>query len=137
MKTALTLMIVCAAAFVAVGSAETAQAQDVHLGVGRLHVDVGHPHRAHYGASGYGRYGYVKPKPFTWNTHYRHFSEAYDHGHGRYRSYYRPGVGSHHHWHDTTHYDYHPGGYVPHFNHYHYAPGHYDLHRSGHWDAHY
>ena len=39
-------------------------------------------------------------------------------------------------WHDTSHYDYQPGQYVPHRNHYDYQPGHYDLHRSGHWDSH-
>ena len=37
-------------------------------------------------------------------------------------------------WHNTSHYDYHPGGYQRHGNHYHYQPGHYDYHRSGHWD---
>src|SRR5262245_15519223 len=37
-------------------------------------------------------------------------------------------------WHDTGHYDYHPGGYVPHHGHYDYVPGHYDYHNSGHWD---
>ena len=36
-------------------------------------------------------------------------------------------------WHDTTHYDYHPGGLVPHRGHFDYVPGHYDLHRSGHF----
>lgn len=45
----------------------------------------------------------------------------------QYRSNYRPT------WHDTSHYDYHPGGYQRHRNHYHYVPGHYDLHRTGHW----
>ncbi len=39
-------------------------------------------------------------------------------------------------WHDTSHYDYHPGQYVRHGNHFHYQPGHYDLHRTGHWDTH-
>lgn len=37
-------------------------------------------------------------------------------------------------WHDTSHYDYHPGGYAPHRNHYDYVPGHYDYHQTGHWD---
>jgi hypothetical protein len=37
-------------------------------------------------------------------------------------------------WHDTGHYDYHPGGLVRHRNHYHYEPGHYDYHDTGHWD---
>ncbi len=36
-------------------------------------------------------------------------------------------------YHDTSHYDYHPGGFQRHGNHYHYVPGHYDFHRSGHW----
>jgi hypothetical protein len=35
-------------------------------------------------------------------------------------------------WHDTSHYDYHPGSYQPHGNHYDYVPGHYDLHSTGH-----
>ena len=39
-------------------------------------------------------------------------------------------------WHDTSHWDYHPGEYVPHGNHYHYIPGHYDWHQDGHWDVH-
>ena len=63
------------------------------------------------------------------------------HGHGGYGGYsagwsyatapvqaYRPPV-----WHDTTHYDYHPATFVPHRNHFHYTPGHYDVHSSGHW----
>ncbi len=37
-------------------------------------------------------------------------------------------------WHNTGHYDYHPGGYVPHGNHFHYIPGHYDWHDTSHWD---
>jgi hypothetical protein len=37
-------------------------------------------------------------------------------------------------WHDTSHYDYHPGEFIRHRNHYHYVPGHYDFHPSGHWD---
>jgi hypothetical protein len=44
--------------------------------------------------------------------------------------------GGHAHWHDTTHLDYHPGEYVRHRNHYHYIPGHYDVHEEGHWDYH-
>ncbi len=36
-------------------------------------------------------------------------------------------------YHDTSHFHYQPGGYVPHGNHYHYVPGHYRLHRQGHW----
>jgi hypothetical protein len=58
---------------------------------------------------------------------------------GRYRSYnVRPQYyGRHHaHWHDTSHYDYHPGGFYRHRNHFHYQPGHYDYHQTGHWDHH-
>ncbi len=48
-----------------------------------------------------------------------------------------PGYPVHHQtWHDTSHYDYHPGGLQRHGNHFHYVPGHYDLHRTGHWDTH-
>lgn len=36
-------------------------------------------------------------------------------------------------WHDTSHYDYHPAQVVPHGNHYHVIPGHYDYHRTGHY----
>ncbi len=39
-------------------------------------------------------------------------------------------------WHNTGHYDYHPGQFTRHNNHYHYTPGHYDYHRTGHWDTH-
>jgi hypothetical protein len=56
-----------------------------------------------------------------------------------YRSYYQHRVGNvghHYDWHNTSHYDYHPGGYQRHYNHYDYVPGHYDYHRTGHWDRH-
>jgi hypothetical protein len=56
-----------------------------------------------------------------------------------YRSYYQQRVGRvgyHNDWHNTSHYDYHPGGYQRHYNHYDYVPGHFDYHRTGHWDRH-
>jgi len=77
------------------------------IGFGR---GTGSPYAAGY-ASGYGR-GY---------SGYAAYPVAP-------RTYYRAPV-----YHDTTHYDYHPGEHVRHGNHYHYQPGHYDLHRSGHW----
>ncbi len=54
---------------------------------------------------------------------------------GSYGSYYR-GVPrySGRVWHDTSHWDYHPGGFVRHYDHYHYIPGHYHWHNTGHWD---
>ena len=36
-------------------------------------------------------------------------------------------------FHDTTHLDYHPPQLVPHGNHFDVQPGHYDVHRTGHW----
>lgn len=37
-------------------------------------------------------------------------------------------------WHNTSHLHYHRGAVVPHGNHYDVYPGHYHMHRSGHWD---
>ena len=39
-------------------------------------------------------------------------------------------------WHDTSHYDWHPGRFVWHGNHFDYIPGHWDYHQTGHWDTH-
>jgi hypothetical protein len=36
-------------------------------------------------------------------------------------------------WHNTSHWDYHPGGYVAHYDHFDYVPGHYHFHHTGHW----
>lgn len=48
-----------------------------------------------------------------------------------------PVYGGHNHqvWHDTSHLDYHAPSLVPHRGHYDYVPGHYHLHRTGHWDV--
>ncbi len=52
-------------------------------------------------------------------------------GHGVYGGYgYTPHV-----YHNTSHWDYHPGQFVRHRNHYHYQPGHYDFHQTGHYDT--
>src|SRR5687768_11113980 len=59
---------------------------------------------------------------------YNDYYGGHNHYHGGYS--HRPSRA----WHDTSHYDYHPGGYTRHRNHYHYQPGHYDFHRSGHYD---
>ncbi len=81
----------------------------------------------------------------TFGSGHGYYGNSY-HGHGyhggynahpySYRSYGYAPV-RHNTWHDTSHYDYHPGGFVRHRNHYDYVPGHYDYHRSGHWDTHY
>ncbi|MEX0715633.1 MAG: hypothetical protein WD066_03565 [Planctomycetaceae bacterium] len=73
---------------------------------------------SHYGANSYGTtsgYGFANPYSYG--------------GHGGYGNW---GFSSPR-WHDTTHFDYHPSSFVPHGNHLHVQPGHYDSHRSGHW----
>ena len=88
----------------------TAQAGDfaIHFGGPGYHVDVGRPHyRSVYYGDYYGGHG--------WHDDY---------------DYYR----GHRVWHDTSHYDYHPGEFIRHGYHYHYVPGHYDYHPEGHWD---
>ncbi len=45
-------------------------------------------------------------------------------------------VQPHLHWHDTSHYDYHPTQIIDHGCHYHVIPGHYDFHQDGHYDLH-
>jgi hypothetical protein len=95
-------------------NAKEATAQGIHFRSGGLHIDVGHAHHGyhgHYGRRSYGRYSHGL------------------HGYSRW--------GGHSHWHDTTHLDYHPGEFVPHYDHYHYVPGHYDVHYDGHWDHHF
>jgi hypothetical protein len=90
-------------------------------------------------------------------NHGRHYSynrgfyggPSFGYSAGRYHSGYRGGyygghIGyghghhghGHHRWHDTSHWDYHPGGYVRHYDHYDYAPPHDDWHQEGHWDHH-
>ena len=77
-------------------------------------------YRPSYGYSGYGYsgrgYGY---QPF--GSYSSRFGGYPSYGYGR--SWY----------HDTSHYDYHPGYVVPHGDHYDYIPGHYHHHQSGHW----
>jgi hypothetical protein len=83
---------------------------------------------------GYGNVG-VSP---TQNYGYSNFNSGfggYHHGagYGGYQSY---GGHVHRSWHDTTHLDYHAPSLVPHRGHFDYVPGHYDVHRTGHWDTH-
>jgi hypothetical protein len=111
------LSIVVAFSFFAiVNSANEVQAQGLHVNTRRLHVDVGQPHSPRYSRASYPYGGYG--------------------GYGSHRAYYPQTRIGHGYWHDTTHYDYHPGGFRPHYDHYDYVPGHYDVHHSGHWDGH-
>jgi hypothetical protein len=113
MSRALLSVVVALSCFAMVNAPNKAQAQGLHVNAGRLHVDVGHPHGPRYSRASY-PYG----------------------GYGAYRAYYPQARIGHGHWHDTTHYDYHPGGFQPHYDHYDYVPGHYDVHHSGHWHGH-
>jgi hypothetical protein len=115
-------LVVGVAAVTVATSPRQVQAQGVHIGAGPVHVDVGYPHAPRYRRAAYGYGGYSAYSGYG--------------GYGGYRAYYPPVRGGHSDWHDTTHYDYHPGGFQPHYNHYDYVPGHYDVHHSGHWDGH-
>ena len=75
---------------------------------------------------------------------YRHYdgrsyrsydSHNHNYGNSGYR-YYSPRRETHYRYHDTSHYDYHPPSVRWHGNHIDVTPGHYDLHRQGHWDRH-
>lgn len=88
--------------------APAANAQGFHLSGGGLHVDLGYPHASHGYYSGWSHWGSR-----------------------------RAVVRGHRDWHDTTHYDFHPGQRVRHYGHVDYVPGHFDVHSSGHWHAHF
>lgn len=89
------------------------------------------------GGYGYGGYGYGN-SGYRYSSGYRggHGRSGYNNGHrafgptvhprvhSRYRSGYRG--------YTRPHYDYHAPSLVPHGNHYHYQPGHYDKHYGGH-----
>jgi hypothetical protein len=77
-----------------------------------------------YGYGGYSGYGGFSPGISLYSSGYR----GYNVGYGGISL----NVGSPR-WHDTSHYDYHPGSFQRHRNHFHYVPGHDDLHRSGHF----
>ena len=108
--------LISAVAVLAMGfvlaSVQMAQAQGFHFGGGGVHVDA---------ASSYGSYG----------SGYGCYPQTTYYGGGW------GGWGGHSDWHNTTHVDYHRGGYVPHYGHLDYSPGHFDSHSSGHWDRHY
>ncbi len=84
-------------------------------------------------ATGYG-YGQYAPVRSYYGYHDGYYAQprvSYYGGGGGHHGGYHGGA---HSWHDTSHYDYHPGGFVPHYDHYDYVPGHYDYHEEGHWD---
>ena len=93
------------------------------------------------GGYGYGGYGYGNST--RGNATYYNGSGVRSSNYGAYGSRYSGYSGGQRYsgtqrynssrWHDTSHYDYHPTTVVPHGNHYHVVPGHYDYHQSGHW----
>ncbi len=102
------------------GSAAQAQHGHHHGGIGQGVYSRGVNINGGYGNRGYGYNNYVQPR----TSFYGNIGGI---GFG-YNNFNRRPV-----YHDTTHYDYHPGGFVPHGNHYDYIPGHYDLHNTGHY----
>ena len=91
-------------------AAHTYRGFGLHIGGRNVHLDIGNPH------------GRRSRSRVVYRT-----SRAYVPSH---RTRY------HYDWHDTSHWDYHPGEFVRHGNHYDYIPGHYDWHQEGHWDRH-
>ncbi|MFP6674741.1 MAG: hypothetical protein VB878_06660 [Pirellulaceae bacterium] len=80
-----------------------AQAQGFHFSGGGIHVDLGNVHHG-------GHYGH--------QSHNRNYNNHF---------------GTQYRFHNTTHLDWHPGQYYRHGRHFHYSPGHYDIHRTGHY----
>lgn len=80
-----------------------------------------------------GNYGYrtsVHQRGYYPHSGYNSFYGARNHGIGNHRGgHYGHGRS----FHDTTHLDYHPTEVIRHGNHYDVQPGHYDVHRTGHW----
>ena len=112
----ITLSIAALAAMAFVGfDANTAEAGHgfggfgIHFGGRLAHIDIGNPHGYH--------------NQVTYRTTRTYYPQ------------YQPRT--HYDWHDTSHYDYHPGGFVRHGNHFDYERGHYDYHQEGHYDRHY
>ena len=93
--------------------AEQAEAGGFHFSSGRVHVDVGTPHRSYYVQPSYSSY-YYQSIPRS-----SYYGGGYGWGGGP--SCYNQG-----------HYDYHAPSYQWHGNHFDYMPGHYDYHQGGH-----
>jgi hypothetical protein len=109
MKT-LALSLFAATTLAFAGSASASAAD--YFRFGGSYGARGPQHRG-YGYGGSGIYNHHVPSysQFGYGSHYGH--------HGSY--------------HDTTHWDWHPTTIRRHGNHFDVMPGHYDLHRDGHW----
>lgn len=107
------LLIACAGLLIAGLSLAAPQNASAGIGISFGSRGNGHWNSNHYGHDNYG---------------YR--SRGYDRGYNGYGGY---GFGNS--WSGRSnrgHYDYHPTTIVPHGNHFHVQPGHYDFHRGGH-----
>lgn len=116
-KIALAIAVVTVAGLSGLGTSEAKAQFGLHIGGSRIHVDIGNPHGGY--SRGYSRY------QNSYQNHNQHYRSNY-----QVQSYRAPVR-----WHDTTHLDYHGPAVVRHGNHYDYQPGHYDVHRSGHYDV--
>ena len=77
---------------------------------------------------GYGNIGVYQSRNFgnfRFSGHNGHSDFGGNHGFGGNRT-----------WHDTSHLHYHAPSAVRHHGHIDYIPGHYDVHRTGHWNRH-
>jgi hypothetical protein len=104
--------LLVAASFLFTADAPTASAQHGIFRGGGLSISIGN---RGYRPS-YRSYSPLYRSNLGYGSQYGHRSH---YGHGSY--------------HDTSHYDYHPTEIRRHGNHYDVMPGHYDLHRTGHW----
>ncbi|MGB7344501.1 MAG: hypothetical protein WBD20_09830 [Pirellulaceae bacterium] len=116
-----------AACFLLAGDSPSAQAQGFSLSIGGSSCGgYGAGYGGHYGSgygSGYGGGYAARPS----------FGQSYGHGYSsHYGARYAPSYSSRR-FHDTSHYHYHPTEVRRHGNHYDVIPGHYDLHRTGHF----
>ena len=91
-----------------------------------LSLGTGSAQAQGYGGGYRSGYGYGSGG-HSGHRHHHHHHNGSGWGYGGYGGYAQPR------WHDTSHFDYHPTTIVPHRNHVHVVPGHYDYHRSGHW----
>lgn len=107
---------------VIVGLSVSAAAAQAQYGFGAGHYGHHGSHGVRHTAPHHGYYG----SGFGLRTSY----------YGGLPGVYYGGNRHHHHWHDTSHYDFHPGGFRRHYDHFDYVPSHYDWHDEGHWDHH-
>ena len=87
-------------------------------------AQAGHGHGIHGGGHhGSHHGGHVYPSQPSFHVPGHHQSHYPSHG----IQWHQPQ------YHDTTHLDWHAPSFQRHGNHFHYQPGHYDVHRTGHW----